>query len=65
MTVYMPFRENEMLSIECIPVNCNPVIVKNSIWEGVNPDPNKKFVPYTVECFEFELDARSDKEKQK
>ena len=61
MTVYMPFRENEMESLECLPVNCNPVSVKNFVWEGMNPDPDpkKKFVPYTVECFEFELDARS------
>jgi len=59
----MPCRENEVPSLESLPVNCDPVIVKNSVWEGIgvkNPDKSKKVLPYTKECYSFELDARSD-----
>ena len=60
----MPSRENERDDKESLPVNCDAFIAKNVVWEGINPLKGKKVVPYTSECFSFELDARSAAEKK-
>lgn len=58
-------RENESISAESLPDNCDAFYVNNVVWAGLYPVNGKKPIPYTKECYSYDLDARTEEVKRK